>query len=106
MKQAISIVLAFAIVFTVLYTIPSNKEFDIKYVARCFATIATKKVPTLTGGYSFTEFDEAGSASLYLLSYPLRFVFYLISQTVWLFSMLFGVSDPYRTVGFGGGIYQ
>ena len=77
MKQAVSIVLAFTIIFTVLYTIPNNKEFDIKYVARCFQTLATKEVPSLTGGYSFTEFDEVGSACLYLLSYPLRWVFYL-----------------------------
>lgn len=117
MKQAISIVLAFLIIITVVYTIPNNKEFDIKYIANCFATISTKEVPSLTGGYSFTDgFSDASLATVYLVSYPIRFVYYLISQTVWLFGMLFGIQEPLyngarpgggnNSGGFGGGVYS
>lgn len=95
MKQAISFVLAVVIIITVLYTIPLNKEFDLRYVLNAIKRVGDNPVPSLTGGHSFDKYDEAGKALVYIVSYPLRFVFYVISQSVKFISYLFPKSLPY-----------
>ena len=95
MKQAISIVLAFLIIFTVVYTIPTHTKFDTKYIAQILARLGSKEIPSLTGGYAFDGLVDSAKATAHIVAYPLMFVMYLISQIVDLVNFLIGVADPF-----------
>ena len=95
MKQAISIILAFLIAISVVYTIPNHKEYDVKYIAQVLSRLGQKEIPSLTGGYSFDGVVDSAKATAHIVAYPLMFVMYLISQIVDLFDFLVGIQDPF-----------
>ena len=90
MKQFISLLLVFVIVFTVLFVIPRNITFDSKYILRVLQTLAKEPVPSLTGGNDFSgDFVEGSAAVAYLISYPIRIIYYLLDRIITFFDIIF-----------------
>lgn len=89
MKKGLAIVLAFAILLSVLYIIPYNIPTDPYYWMGLMVVLGANPPPDLLGGHSFTDgFNEAASSTVYLITYPARWMWYCGKQmsiiTIWL----------------------
>lgn len=91
MKSVLSVVLAFAIIATVVFIIPNDITFDVKYVASAMQYLGSYPPPTLTNGHDFSSFKEGSQAVIHITLYPLKWSFYCISQIARLGSF-FGVA--------------
>ena len=90
-KGWISVVLAISILIAVLFIIPSERNFSFAELLRMFGGLGENPPPSLTGGFDFDKgFSEASKATLYLLSFPLRWAYYGIQQLIYVLRFVGG----------------
>lgn len=89
-----SIAVALLVVFLmlcVLYYIPNNARIDVRFLAYVANRLGENTPPSITGGYTFDNgFIEGSKAVAYVISLPIRWSVYLISQVATFFGLMFG----------------
>ena len=100
-KGWISVFLAFCIIFGVLFILPNNRKITLDTFTIYLSRLGEKELPTLTGGYDFSEsFVEDSKAVLYMISYPLRLAYFGIERVAFTIKWFAGSGNG---LGFGGG---
>lgn len=90
-KGWISVMLAVVVLISVLFIIPSGRQFSFAEFLRMCEGLGDNPVPLLTGGYDFGEsFKETSRAVLYLVAYPFRWAYYGIQQLIYLLRFVGG----------------
>lgn len=90
-KGWISVVIAISLLVAILFIIPSDRGFSFSELLRMFEGLGENPAPLLTGGYSFDEsFKDTSKATLYLLTYPIRWAYYALQQLIYVLRFVGG----------------
>lgn len=109
MEKITSVILAFVILFSVLFVIPQGLKFDVKYIARSLEYLGSYKPPSLVGSFDVKDgFGDIVGASGSVITYPIRLVYYIGSQIVRALDLFFNFDEynyyfEHTQGGFGGG---
>ena len=83
-KSWISVALAIAILVSVLFLIPSKREFSFSEFLRMCEGLGKNPPPSLTGGFDFGEsYNESAKAVTWVITYPIRWAYYMITQIIY-----------------------
>lgn len=105
-KNILCVVLAFAILFVVVFKIGTDTKWDLTLILRMVQALQNNPLPDPFGGHSFSGgFVEGSQALAYLVTYPLAFLWWFIQQIITVFTYL-GGGDPFQGAHAGGGIFN
>lgn len=90
-KGWISVMLAVVVLISVLFIIPSGRNFSFAELLRMFEGLGDNSPPTITGGYGFEGgYKESSKAITYIISFPLRWAYYAIQQLIYVLRFVGG----------------